>query len=204
MTCPTCNDAGFIETRTSGGLVERKACAHVVATGPQPQQSGDMATNGVHPVVTAGPSQTSQGEAAKALPDASKNSHSNHPEAQKLFDHLARLEVREPRPASWPFDPEPRALEPAQNGYIWCDGCESVQPVTGHECGTASERAYRIQCVEYDRDEAEERAERAESLLCAMAFDHGAWLGAREFRLMHCSYYVLGCVFCDATRGGGR
>lgn len=43
------------------------------------------------------------------------------------------------RPASWPFDPEPRALEPAQNGYIWCDGCESVQPVTGHECAKPSE-----------------------------------------------------------------
>lgn len=195
MTCPTCNDAGFIETRTIGGLVERKACAHTVATGLQSQQNGDMATNGVNPVVTAGPSQTSQGVAAGGLPDASKSSRS----------------------ASWPFDPEPRALEPAQNGFHWCRGCESVQPVTGHECGGGVEAPaspYTAR-VRFERFAAlSERAEFAESLLCAMAFDHGAAL--------LCVSYVFhmarafgpcpesdggnpgGCIFCDAARGGGR
>lgn len=102
-----------------------------------------------------------------------------------------------------PFDPNPRKLEPAQNGFVWCDTCDQAQPAAGHECATGIDRedlAIRMgsRAVGLWR-EARERAEFAESLLCALAWDHGtaiarAWLAC----------FPAECVFCDAARGGGR
>lgn len=88
------------------------------------------------------------------------------------------------RPASWPFDPNPRALEPAQNGFIWCDRCDQTQPAAGHDCAVcrfghrhmspelAAACAHDGIPDEHLRwRQAEFRAELAESLLCAIAFD---------------------------------
>lgn len=33
-----------------------------------------------------------------------------------------------------PYDPNPPAKTPAENGYIWCDACDSVQEAKGHKC----------------------------------------------------------------------
>ncbi len=63
-----------------------------------------------------------------------------------------------------PYDPKPRALEPAQNGFIWCEVCKRPQHVV-HDC---DHEPYSPEL-----DHALDRAEYAESLLCAMAFDHG-------------------------------
>ncbi len=32
------------------------------------------------------------------------------------------------------FDPNPRPLEPAQNGWLWCEVCQSPQEARGHVC----------------------------------------------------------------------
>jgi len=32
------------------------------------------------------------------------------------------------------FDPDPRALEKSDNGWVYCRKCEKPQPVSGHEC----------------------------------------------------------------------
>jgi hypothetical protein len=35
-----------------------------------------------------------------------------------------------------PFDPDPRALEPAKNGWVWCERCESPRDLASreHDC----------------------------------------------------------------------
>lgn len=100
--------------------------------------------------------------------------------------------------------PEPTAN--GANGFRWCHSCESVADVAGHECvlpGTDEDMHHVGTCLE---DAA--RAEFAESLLCAMAFDHGHerlhvgyfWLDIRAFHFCP----VGECIFCDAARKGGR
>jgi len=42
--------------------------------------------------------------------------------------------LKEPRPACWPFDPNPPKPAKSDNGWIRCHVCEQVQPVAGHEC----------------------------------------------------------------------
>ena len=34
--------------------------------------------------------------------------------------------------------PPPKLL-PAQDGYVWCHQCDSVQPATGHQCAALAE-----------------------------------------------------------------
>ena len=99
--------------------------------------------------------------------------------------HAARL-------ASWPFDPNPPKLIPAENGFIYCRTCEKSQPASGHECGAPLiPAAWLIEVGEFLA-----RAEFAESLLCATVFGHGL------------AYGTCRCDFCsiirDAARGGGR
>lgn len=162
--------------------------------------------------------------------------------------------VYEPPPRS-PFDPSPRTLDKAQNGFIMCRVCESVQPAAGHECGKpglenspvyvrqdvpllrslikelagmddstiealyatwsdigscagwlivdehsakgfeewlymSQDRGWTKRCLK----EMTVRAEYAESLLCAMAFDHGTWR-AHEGRLC-----FTDCALCEAVQ----
>lgn len=108
-----------------------------------------------------------------------------------------------PRSASWPFDPDPPKLIPAENGFIYCRTCEKSQPASGHECEPAT--------IHPDLLATLDRAEFAESLLCAMAFDHKRemWVSP-EFGSPdvdgHDGFWVdcqvaVGsrrCAFCDA------
>lgn len=105
-----------------------------------------------------------------------------------------------------PFDPNPRALEPATNGFIWCDKCESAQPVSGHECAKPGERPLgALVSLTLELEYAQAEAEAAHSLLCALALDHGLERFRRHFGGVE--GYCHGaeeCVFCGAARGGGR
>ena len=73
--------------------------------------------------------------------------------------------TREETPAtkSQPFDANPRPLEPAQNGWVFCETCQAPKPAEGHEHSTG---------IDLEILSWKPRAEYAESLLCAMAFDH--------------------------------
>lgn len=118
-----------------------------------------------------------------------------------------------------PYDPSPRPLEKAQNGFVWCDTCEAVRPAAGHDCAPASVEpepdVLRLQAEITDlhaelnkalawldrlgtwRDHkinlnegplechliaAVDRADRAESMLCALAFDAGLKLARPEYQ----------------------
>lgn len=163
-----------------------------VATQPQeaPPNVASASPDEIRPEVAESVARvlSSRGEALAGLERASKSSHLSH------------------------FDPNPRPLEPAQNGYIWCAKCDCVRPATGHECLTCRfghrhmTAALAAECAhdgipdEHLRwRQAESRAEFAESLLCAMAFDHG-----RRLRFRHGEAYCYpdpaACVFCDAGR----
>lgn len=102
-------------------------------------------------------------------------------------------------PACWPFDPHPPAKTPAENGYRYCNDCDSVVEAKGHECeGRFGPKMRRVwvrvptdlcpRCRRVDLqlgtdgdfysadcmcDDPDERAEFAESLLCALALRHG-------------------------------
>lgn len=89
-----------------------------------------------------------------------------------------------------PFDPSPPAKAKAIDGFIRCATCESVVSAVGHECATPDERFERL--LSY-RD----RAEFAESLLCALSWDHAIDL---DNGWVECGP----CVYCDAARTGGR
>ncbi len=124
-----------------------------------------------------------------------------------------------------PYDPKPRALEPAQNGFIWCEKCQEPQPAAGHPCRggvfdrSAMDAAWEGALEEIrkrggDPEELLARASLnlevidlrgrvafAESLLCAMALSHGLNIEAlspdarAEWRPRH-----FDCVFCEAAR----
>lgn len=96
----------------------------------------------------------------------------------------------------WPFDPDPPKLIPADNGYRWCDGCDSVVEAKGHECRTleGTEAEDYLRWLDTGRSPIAARAEFSESLLCAICFDHKratmAAFGPCRAR----------CVACDAER----
>lgn len=149
-----------------------------------------------------------------------------------------------------PFDPNPRPLDKATNGFIRCPECETVVQLP-HECEPAVDErpamfkaltpdeidvCIRLGAAEVDanleyatgrwsaepgqggpamarlrevraehaklfRDLVLERAEFAESLLCALAFDHGrlCMLGVWWPEGRPCSKEQA-CVFCEAAR----
>lgn len=93
-----------------------------------------------------------------------------------------------------PFDPNPRPLEKSTYGFIWCHECDSVQPVEGHVCFTAT--TYRELLVKYV-----DRAEFAESVLCAMAFEHQRDLLAEQVAQVDpYAPIVCSCATCEASR----
>jgi hypothetical protein len=125
-----------------------------------------------------------------------------------------------------PFDQNPPAKAKAIDGWVYCNGCEKPQPATGHECGSRHEpKATSWEARYFEAHDnalaAEDGREFAESLLCAMAFDHGVMLEAAQYfddcepqdspRLdwicddsaTTCEPERI-CVFCDAAREGGR
>lgn len=93
-----------------------------------------------------------------------------------------------------PYDPDPRPLDKATNGFIRCPTCEQVVELP-HECNRLARDYWRDEGNPLPSD-FEARAEFAESLLCAMAFDHErSWQVTRE----SCRLWEP-CVFCEAAR----
>lgn len=173
-----------------------------------------MATKDTDPVVPDTQPRTSQGEAASGLPGA------------VVFPYTT---------------PVPAPTTNGANGYRWCHECQSVADVAGHECATRPPGSEH--CADCGQslwfmgangvwektktcdlcemvlkvDPLETRAEFAESLLCAMAWDHGLDKRDHEshaFGIAVVEFYPLcavsHCAFCDAERaydaahGGGR
>lgn len=112
-----------------------------------------------------------------------------------------------------PFDPTPRALEAATNGFVWCDRCHQVRPAAGHHCSLFDLGPPII----LDVMAIERRAELAESLVGALALEHGLdHMGTFDLDDVEIAAATarggwvwalcdIGtCVFCDAARGGGR
>lgn len=109
-----------------------------------------------------------------------------------------------------PYTTPVPTLHDGSTGWVYCEACDAPQPVAGHEClhvvgadGTRACAPGGACWFAGDLFNLSERAAFAESLLCAMAFDHAAFLGERLFcvrsrrdRVTH----GLGCVFCDAAR----
>lgn len=133
-----------------------------------------------------------------------------------------------PRPdySRSPYDPNPPAKTPAENGFIRCPDCETVVEAKGHECeGRFGPKMRRVwvrvpadlcpRCRRVDLqlgsdgdfysadcvcDDPDERAEFAESMLCALAFDH-----IRTHADFSCPEWTQWgedghCAFCDAAR----
>lgn len=165
-----------------------------------------MATKDTDPVVPPTQPRTSQGEAASGLPEA------------VVFPYTT---------------PVPAPTTNGANGFRWCHECQSVADVAGHECATRPPGSEH--CVDCGQslwfmgangvwektktcdlcemvlkvDPLETRAELAENLLTALAFDHGTQQTFISFAghrgLVMCrGDGPLGCPFCDAARGGGR
>lgn len=104
-------------------------------------------------------------------------------------------------PQREPYDPEPRPLEKATNGFVMCRGCDQVVQLP-HDCAGPSLFGLKPQKVSLlslwsKIKDATERAERAESMLNVLAFDHAVdllhegeiWMAARK---------AQHCVFCAA------
>lgn len=152
-----------------------------------------MATKDTDPVVPSTQPRTSQGEAASGLPEA------------VVFPYTT---------------PVPAPTTNGANGFRWCHECQSVADVAEHECASAVARALAspaaLEHMAADLDHwvnianaNEARAELAENLLTALAFDHGTQQTFISFAghrgLVMCrGDGPLGCPFCDAARGGGR
>ncbi len=95
-------------------------------------------------------------------------------------------------------------------GECWTVGCRNLSEyeATGHGAAnfcatcTAADRGEAFGWVKKPWGHRETMAakEFAESLLCAMAFDHMR----REVKGYYACEYDGNCVFCDAARGGGR
>lgn len=90
-----------------------------------------------------------------------------------------------------PFDSNPRKLEPAQNGFRICHDCGQVVDLSGREhlCYSPSTYAELL-------TKTNERAEYAESLLCALALRHGF---ERERMGFLCGVEYR-CLFCESAR----
>ena len=96
-----------------------------------------------------------------------------------------------------PYDAEPRPLEKATNGFILCPHCEQVvqlphgcaEDIDPGESRTPTSAAYRQGVIAG----VFHRAERAESLLMGMAFDHFAENGGHP-----CFPWAAGkCAICS-------
>lgn len=101
-----------------------------------------------------------------------------------------------PRSSSWPFDSDPTKLRPdpqlgTREGWEWCDECQAIKGPghVGHPEGFIDWRAI------------ETRAEYAESLLCAMAWDHSRALA--RVNMETCVGLLSDaecCPFCEDSR----
>lgn len=122
MTCPSCSRSTRDYTNSSGLVARCDAPYHAAA---------DLCgtPNAHHPGCPVFRNLACDCGAAKALPDASKDSHSWQPPTPERIDALRIAESLA----------NARPLEPAQNGFRWCHDCESVQPAAGHECVPAAE-----------------------------------------------------------------
>ena len=126
-----------------------------------------------------------------------------HPQSPVTPDDFAQQKPAQDATAlESPYTTPIPTLHDGSTGWVYCEACDAPQPVAGHECvkpatlGCGDPCPTSAPCFRC-------RAEFAESLLCAMAFDHAAFLGERLFcvrsrrdRVTH----GLGCVFCDAAR----
>lgn len=98
-----------------------------------------------------------------------------------------------------PYDISPNPLTPATNGFILCPTCERVVELP-HECTREVDWKATAEVGQWCLDDWRDRAEFAESLLCAMAFDHQA--DKRDAGLIAGWWAPCesGCVFCEAAR----
>ena len=193
-----------------------------------------MATKDTDPVVPPTQPRTSQGEAASGLGDASIYSRcptcNDDPEATPFCSNGYHAEFADslPNPSTVkgtgkleaPYTTPIPTLHDGSTGWVYCDNCDAPQPVAGHECASAVARALAspaaLEHMAADLDHwvnianaNEARAELAENLLTALAFDHGTQQTFISFAghrgLVMCrGDGPLGCPFCDAARGGGR
>ena len=102
-----------------------------------------------------------------------------------------------------PYDPNPMAISPATNGWILCPHCEQVVQLP-HACPPPSLFGIlppipTIDIRLSDIDVA--RAERAESVLCALAFDEARQvIEVRHGEGCDRGHPDRGCIFCEAAR----
>lgn len=122
-------------------------CGQVVspdpAESPQTARPEDFMTK---PVESTTPPPPTHSGAAKTVADASVYSH--------------------------PYTTPIPTAHDGSTGWVYCNTCESPQPVSGHECGKDPRLSYAWG-LEDALIAANARAEFAESLLCAMALQHG-------------------------------
>lgn len=138
MTCPACSRSTRDFTNSSGLVTRCDDAWHTTGIhcpayglhGCKHEGSGCVG------MVCVEWGKTPVSGAAKAVPDASKDSHSPATPEDFVRPEAAQAVGRH---ASWPFQEDPRPLKPAQNGFIHCAICESVQPAAGHECVPAAE-----------------------------------------------------------------
>lgn len=99
-----------------------------------------------------------------------------------------------------PYTTPVPTLHDGSTGFIFCEACDAPQPVAGHECATSRREPLSF-LVEAAKQQ--ERAEFAENLLMAMAFDHqrSNFVGIADFYLC---LPLNSCALCTAARGGGR
>ena len=229
MNCPNCHcPRGEPLTVATNSLVTR--CQHAFHA-VSPARPDDFATETAkgttppHPThhgaaealvcLVCGKAECSHGEAKVVVCAGCGSSDGGHP-----LDCPTRVE--------FPYTtPVPSPTANGANGFRWCHSCQSVAEVAGHECAPAvlvingscspeelaalkGEIGGVIVAAPSDMgweisEGRRERAEFAESLLCAMAFDHGLERFRRHFGGVE--GYCHGaeeCVFCGAARGGGR
>ncbi len=105
------------------------------------------------------------------------------------------------------FDPNPRTLCPdpilgTREGYKFCSSCGGIkEPEHDHSPeqdwkSAAYDIGDRWRETNDERLDAIKRAEFAESLLCALAFDHELWLLTPRYE----SHPGSGCVFCEGLK----
>lgn len=196
MNCPNCHcPRGEPLTVATNSLVTR--CQHAFHA-VSPARPDDFATETAKGTTPPPPSH--HGAAEAFVGDLQKSTESTEA-ARDLPD--PQTYKRSDTTLEFPYSTPIPTAHDGSTGWVWCATCESPQPVSGHECvppGTDEDMHHVGTCLE-DAD----RAEFAESLLCAISLDHGLERFRRHFGGVegYC-HEAEECVFCDAARGGGR